>query len=66
MVRLSNIKLRISQASDQNEERQALKSIILSKMGIDEQELIDFIIFKKSIDARKKAIFIMFIQLMQK
>lgn len=55
MVRLSNIKLRISQASDQNEERQALKSIILSKMGIDEQELIDFIIFKKSIDARKKS-----------
>ena len=54
MVRLSNIKIRISQASDQNEERQALKSIILSEMKIDERELIDFVIFKKSIDARKK------------
>ena len=55
MIRLSNIRIRISQASDQNEERQALKSIILSMLKIEEQELIDFIIFKKSVDARKKS-----------
>jgi len=54
MVRLSNIKISISKATDQNEERQALKSIILSELKIDEWELEDFIIFKKSVDARKK------------
>ncbi|NLX63855.1 MAG: hypothetical protein GX022_03625 [Clostridiaceae bacterium] len=55
MVRLSNIKIRITKAKDQDEERQALKSIILSELKIKEQELVDFIIFKKSVDARKKS-----------
>ena len=55
MLRLSNIKLEIRNASDSNTERQALQNIILSEMKIDEQELIGFIIFKKSIDARKKS-----------
>lgn len=54
MVRLSNIIVGIKEAPDWNTERLALQSIILSKLKIEEHELIDFIIFKKSIDARKK------------
>ncbi|NLK52576.1 MAG: hypothetical protein GX295_09055 [Syntrophomonadaceae bacterium] len=54
MVRLSNLKIGISKAANFDTERQALKNIILSKLKINEKELIDFKIFKKSIDARKK------------
>ncbi len=55
MVRFSNIKVGIKEAPDGNAERLALQSIILSELKIDEHELIDFTIFKKSIDARKKS-----------
>ncbi len=55
MVRLSNIKIGIREAADINEERQALRKTILTKLEINDQELTDFIIFKKSIDARKKS-----------
>lgn len=54
MIRLSNIKLGIDLAPDGDWEKQALRNIIISKLGIAEKELIDFKIFKKSIDARKK------------
>lgn len=55
MVRLSNIKIGIRQAVDINMERHALRKSILTKLEINDQELIDFVIFKKSIDARKKS-----------
>ncbi|MEN6461177.1 MAG: FAD-dependent protein [Syntrophomonas sp.] len=54
MIRLSDIKIRINKASNYEMERQALRNIILSKLRINEKELIEFKIFKKSIDARKK------------
>lgn len=54
MVRLSDIKIGIKKAADFDTEREALCKIILSKLKISEKELIEFKIFKKSIDARKK------------
>ena len=54
MIRLANIKIRINKAAQLDLERQALRKTILSKLKIKEQELIEFAIFKKSIDARKK------------
>lgn len=55
MVRLSNIKIGIREATDINEERQALRKTILNKLEVNEHELIDFTIYKKSTDARKKS-----------
>lgn len=54
MIRLPNIKISIKKAADFHTERKALRNIILSKLKITEQELREFKIFKKSIDARKK------------
>lgn len=54
MIRISNIKLGINKVVDRNAERQALQNAILSKIMTSPKELIDFKIFKKSIDARKK------------
>jgi uncharacterized FAD-dependent dehydrogenase len=54
MVRLTDLKLGIDMAVNAEAERLALRDIILAKLKIDEKELIDFKIFKKSIDARKK------------
>lgn len=53
MIRLADIKIRINKAEDYEMERQALRKAILFRLKIYE-ELIDFTIFKKSIDARKK------------
>lgn len=54
MLRLSDLKIGIDEAADSESERQALRNRILSKLKISDKELIDFQIFKKSIDARKK------------
>ncbi|MGV8906946.1 MAG: NAD(P)/FAD-dependent oxidoreductase [Acetobacterium sp.] len=54
MIRISNIKLGINKVVDRDAERQALQNAILSKLMTSPKELIDFKIFKKSIDARKK------------
>lgn len=54
MIRLSDLKIGIDQAVDFHMERQALRSAILSILGIEERDLIGFEIFKQSIDARKK------------
>ncbi len=54
MIRLSDIKIGIDEATNPDIERQTLQNAILSRLQIDERELIDFKIFKKSIDARKK------------
>ncbi|HZK43457.1 MAG TPA: hypothetical protein VFC73_04145 [Syntrophomonadaceae bacterium] len=54
MIRLSNLKVGVNNAKDFASERKALRELILAKLKISEQELIDFNIFKKSIDARKK------------
>lgn len=54
MIRLSGIKLAIKEAANFDAERKALRKKIISKLKIKETELVDFKIFKKSIDARKK------------
>jgi uncharacterized FAD-dependent dehydrogenase len=54
MIRLSDLKIEIDKITDFVTERQALRNVILSKLKISDKELIDFRIFKKSIDARKK------------
>lgn len=54
MIRLTNIKVGIKKAANYDSERKALRNIILSKLRINEKELINYTIFKKSIDARKK------------
>ena len=60
MIRLSNLKIAIKEGAFESE-REALKRAILSKIKIKEQNLLDYTIFKKSIDARKKeSIFIVY------
>ncbi|MCR3922014.1 MAG: hypothetical protein NUK65_05785 [Firmicutes bacterium] len=54
MIRLANIKLEITSAASVAAEKQALRAVILSKLKIAENELKNFEIWKKSIDARKK------------
>jgi len=54
MLRIPNIKLGINQVTDAEKEKRALQKEILSKLRIDKRELVNFKIFKKSIDARKK------------
>ncbi len=54
MIRLTDIKIRVKEAANTEMERQALKKAILTRLRINEQELLGFEIFKKSIDARKK------------
>lgn len=54
MLRLSNIKIRIGEAADENAEQTALRRKILSRLTIREEELKDFRIVKKAVDARKK------------
>ncbi len=54
MIRISNIKLRITEAKDDAMERKALRKAVLSRLKIPENRLKGFEIFKKSIDARKK------------
>lgn len=54
MIRLSDLKIGIDQAVDLHMERRTLRAAILSILGIGERELIEFEIFKQSIDARKK------------
>ncbi len=54
MLRLSNIKIGIHEAADMDAERIVLRKKILSRLRIREEELMDFRIVKKSVDARKK------------
>ncbi|MGL5714797.1 MAG: NAD(P)-binding protein, partial [Paraclostridium sp.] len=48
MLRVSNIKL------DINEDLHKVKELVLKKLKVNEKELIDYHIYKESIDARKK------------
>ncbi|MCR1899832.1 NAD(P)/FAD-dependent oxidoreductase [Irregularibacter muris] len=54
MIRISNVKMGLDKVVNSDTEKQALESIILSKLKISKKELGSFKIFKKSIDARKK------------
>ena len=49
MIRLTGIKVPITA-----EQKEAIKSAIIKKLRIAPKELIDYKIFKQSIDARKK------------
>lgn len=54
MLRLNNIKLAIHEAPDAESEQTALREKILARLKIPEEDLKQFQIAKKSIDARKK------------
>ncbi len=54
MIRISDIKICIDEAPDQDAERRVLHEMILLQLKIGEQELLGSDIYKKSIDARKK------------
>jgi hypothetical protein len=54
MIRIPNLKISIEKAIDRDSENRALKNAILSKIKINNKELIRYGIYKKSIDARKK------------
>lgn len=54
MIRVSNIKIKLSEIDNPKDEIQVLKQKLLSKLKISEKELKHFKISKKSIDARKK------------
>ena len=48
MLRVSNLKLTI------DEDISILKKLVIKKLGIKENELLKYSIYKESIDARKK------------
>lgn len=54
MLRLTNLKLSVTEVKNEETEKTALKNLILNKLRIKENELKEFKIFKKSVDARKK------------
>jgi uncharacterized FAD-dependent dehydrogenase len=54
MIRISNIKINIKEATTHHKEIEMLRNKIISKLNIKASEPIDYKIFKKSIDARKK------------
>lgn len=54
MFRLTNIRIGIDEALDEHSERAALRKKILSRLRIRDEQLKNFTIFKRSIDARKK------------
>jgi len=54
MIRIPNLRIGVKKIANSELEKQALQSAILSKLKIRKKDLIDFKIFKKSIDARKK------------
>lgn len=56
MLRIPNLKISIDEIENHQAEKRALRKTVLSKLGIGKEDLIDFTIFKKSIDARKKEI----------
>lgn len=54
MIRLTDIKIGIEKAFDEDNEAISLRHMILAKLGINERELLGFEIYRKSVDARKK------------
>ena len=54
MIRVSNIKIKLSEIADPRDEIQVLKQKLLLRLKISEKELKHFKISKKSVDARKK------------
>ncbi|MDD2402232.1 MAG: hypothetical protein PHD60_08555 [Clostridia bacterium] len=54
MLRLLNIKLRLNEVVTSQKEINSLRRAIINRLKINDEELIDYTIFKKSIDARKK------------
>ncbi len=54
MIRISNLKININKITNEDEERLLISRLIISRLKIPASELVDFTIFRKSIDARKK------------
>lgn len=55
MLRLSEIKINIIKAADSESEKEALQSAILARLKIKERELLNYAVYRKSIDARNKS-----------
>jgi uncharacterized protein len=54
MIRISEIKLPLLLASDMGHSNAEIKAAILKKLNIAEADLINFTIFKRGVDARKR------------
>lgn len=54
MLRISGVKLPVLEACFDDQEAENLRSQLVRKHQIHERDLLDFVIYKKSIDARKK------------
>lgn len=54
MLRITNIRLAVTEARDEKSENAALKDLVVSKLRIKEHELKGMRISRKSVDARKK------------
>ncbi len=55
MIRITNIKLNLDDAIEHSAELANLKKLVISKYKIKANHLIELIIFKKAIDARRKS-----------
>lgn len=55
MLRLSNLKIHLDQTGTKQKEAEALQREIVSRLGLKKDEQVEYKIFKKSIDARKKS-----------
>ncbi len=54
MIRISNLKININEITDEDSERLIIGRLIVKRLKIPVAELIDFTIFRKSVDARRK------------
>lgn len=54
MIRISEIKLPLTQAQTLTHDRDILQAAILNKLAIPAHQLIDFTIYKRGVDARRK------------
>jgi len=55
MIRITNLQLQLDDAIEHSSEQTNLQKLVLSKYKLDTTELLKLEIFKKAIDARKKA-----------
>ena len=66
MIRISEIKLPLQQAQTLTHAPEILQAAIIKKLGIQPSDLIDFSIYKRGVDARRKnAILFVYIQDLQ-
>lgn len=55
MLRLTNIKVSLNKIKDKQQERALLQQAIMEQLPLEQEQLISYRIFRKSVDARHKA-----------